>query len=167
MKQYSIFNRAGNLVKETDQMFIATNHDDGDHYCFENGTGKKLFDLYEINSVSVEVEISFSYNEKTPNVIDIDGPKGYVKGKDGGEVYFDQVDGTSLLELMPAIEDRLPEEDLTGQFSRNGAFLAHWDGKELKKLDKKTFKILFTQTFIKHENGEEEWLENDVELIKE
>jgi hypothetical protein len=114
-------------------------------------------------TITVEVEIKLKWNEENPYALSVEGPHAHYIPGEGGEIYFSESDGTSLVYVLEAIRSELP----TGakiKSNKRECWIEHW-GDELMALNGRTFTVRFT-SLIEVDEGELCWLEDRAELVK-
>ena len=116
-------------------------------------------------TIKAEIKIKLLWDEYNPYTLRVEGPYDrYVSGE-GGDIYFSETDGTSLAEVLVAIEDELPEgADI--ESNNRECWVEHWDDDALRALNGRTFTVRFSQIFEVAEDGELCWLEDKAELVK-
>jgi len=108
-----------------------------------------------MNTKTVLINIQFKHDPGYPNVLEIEGPQGYIPCEEGGHIYFSESDGTKIAELSEAFLEILPKgtswED-GGQFHL--PFISHWDDDALAKLAEQSFEVRYAETWDKDDLGD-------------
>ena len=116
--------------------------------------------------ITAEIKIKLSWEEYNPYTIRVEGPYDrYVSGE-GGDIYFSERDGTSLVHVLEAIRGELPEDSEILTNRRNQCWIEHWNSDALRALDGRIFTVRVTRLFEVDKDGFKDWLEDRFELVK-
>lgn len=95
-------------------------------------------------TITADIEIRFTYDEKLAYVLSVEMPTGYVPGDDG-EIYLNEHDGTRFASLWPALAPLFPKGSTPDSDGKNEAWVSHGSGEKLAEFNGKFFTVRLTQ----------------------